>query len=951
MNTAEPAIATHAASVDVTAMPAPRKVETRQPELALAAANATEQRAATVVPSAVKPPQFSPELPVSATRLVDAQTLATASQHATDSPTPAANPRTSSPKVEPKAVDIAVKIETGSRPTQARETTLALNAPSISSARAPATAGANAQTMPVDLQPQQTRDGDAAHSLTVARTTETSSLVQIHSAPSPAKLDGSTAMTDVKSPDVPSIARAASDESALNVAVSGSAAPSRTSPTTLVRANDPQAELSPDESDQNPSAQSQSLASTQPALAGTSAASASISITSPLAAASPSNAALPDLSLPAGALTRPAAGHELAPSLQIAAAPMRERADTPRTNADLSTEPVVLQPIAARASDSETSAVMISSAVPRHSTEPAVHLASPALPQLSAAANSIDVSTPAANQSVPRGNADTQQRIAAIEAEGSALVRAEAATPVNNSQPAIELSPLDTNAARGSTDSMAAAINASASEAVASAATPSASVFESTVQWREVEPVPLAIPQGRSDVAAAAELDEFSPHRPRSSASNPPIAKRRTDDDFNARATAAPVQVQPNSTTALSGESSMVEIHRSKNDTATRPQSIAASPILAMTSPAELDIATPQDAPVVAENPYPQRAEDVRKELVKRGGGSEATEKAVALALEWLSKHQAPDGRWAARDFDKTCNQCDGRGKFDTDVATTGLALLCFLGADHTHMKDGQYRQQIQRALDWMLTQQKEDGDWRGGETMYSHGIATIAVCEAYAMTGDLKLKNAVKNAVDYIWLARNRNVGGWRYEPGQVGDTSVLGWQIMALMSAKRAGFFVPAEAFEMARHWLDLSSTPARPGLYAYQPGQRFTNSMTAEGMFIQQLSGRDRNENRMIDSADFLMQHLPVWRSDQSSYFWYYGTLALFQHQGEHWQRWNKSLTEQLLANQQTEGHEAGSWNPVDNWAKIGGRVYQTALCTLCLEVYYRYLPMYAAVEEES
>jgi hypothetical protein len=96
---------------------------------------------------------------------------------------------------------------------------------------------------------------------------------------------------------------------------------------------------------------------------------------------------------------------------------------------------------------------------------------------------------------------------------------------------------------------------------------------------------------------------------------------------------------------------------------------------------------------------------------------------------------------------------------------------------------------------------------------------------------------------------------------------------------------------------------------------------------------------------------MQHLPVWRSDQSSYFWYYGTLALFQHQGEHWQRWNKSLTEQLLANQQTEGHEAGSWNPVDNWAKIGGRVYQTALCTLCLEVYYRYLPMYAAVEEES
>ena len=36
--------------------------------------------------------------------------------------------------------------------------------------------------------------------------------------------------------------------------------------------------------------------------------------------------------------------------------------------------------------------------------------------------------------------------------------------------------------------------------------------------------------------------------------------------------------------------------------------------------------------------------------------------------------------------------------------------------------------------------------------------------------------------------------------------------------------------------------------------------------------------------------------------------------------------------------------GSWVPVDVWAKIGGRVYSTALCTLSLEVYYRYLPMY-------
>jgi hypothetical protein len=52
----------------------------------------------------------------------------------------------------------------------------------------------------------------------------------------------------------------------------------------------------------------------------------------------------------------------------------------------------------------------------------------------------------------------------------------------------------------------------------------------------------------------------------------------------------------------------------------------------------------------------------------------------------------------------------------------------------------------------------------------------------------------------------------------------------------------------------------------------------------------------------------------------------------------------MTAMLLTNQRQSGAAAGSWDPRDNWSKIGGRVYQTAICTLCLEVYYRYLPMY-------
>jgi hypothetical protein len=352
---------------------------------------------------------------------------------------------------------------------------------------------------------------------------------------------------------------------------------------------------------------------------------------------------------------------------------------------------------------------------------------------------------------------------------------------------------------------------------------------------------------------------------------------------------------------------------------------------------------------------YRQRAAENRLDLVKEKGGSEATERAVELALKWLAAHQSADGRWDADHFDDDCGRCGNPARFDADVATTGLALLCFMAANHTHAHDGPYRSQVQRGLDWLVNQQRESGDLRGNETMYSHGIGSIALSEAYGMTHDQALLPYVHRAINYIVKARDTSgrdgppaSGGWRYEPGQAGDTSVLGWQVMAMVSASRAGVDVPDDALAAARRWLDRVSTPANPGLYSYQPGERFSVSMTAEGMFSQQLLGQGRDEPRMQNSAEFITRTLPNWRSEPNTYYWYYATLALYQHQGPSWEKWNAAITKQLLDNQHTSGARAGSWDPLDRWSKIGGRVYQTALCTLCLEVYYRYLPLSAPHE---
>ncbi len=331
--------------------------------------------------------------------------------------------------------------------------------------------------------------------------------------------------------------------------------------------------------------------------------------------------------------------------------------------------------------------------------------------------------------------------------------------------------------------------------------------------------------------------------------------------------------------------------------------------------------------------------------MLRRMGGTPETEAAVARALSWLARHQEADGRWDGQLYDRACGACDGASPYDVDIGLTGLSLLCFLGAGHTHVEDGPYRDHVRRALQWLKSQQDERGDLRQGETLYSHGIATIALAEALTMTGDATLQQPVRRAVEFLLAAQNRRTGGWRYEPGDEGDTSVLGWQIMALRSAMSAGVSVPPQALAGAERWLSRVEDRGQPGLVSYRPGQRPSPAMTAEALFVRQLLGARPEAPRVQNALALIARTPPVWSAGPDTYYWYYATLALFHHQGPGWTRWNDLLQPELLGRQERGGRVDGSWPAEGEWARVGGRVYQTAICTLMLEVYYRYLPMYA------
>ena len=337
----------------------------------------------------------------------------------------------------------------------------------------------------------------------------------------------------------------------------------------------------------------------------------------------------------------------------------------------------------------------------------------------------------------------------------------------------------------------------------------------------------------------------------------------------------------------------------------------------------------------------------VRIEMVQREGGTILTEAAVARGLRWMAQQQNADGSWHLNRL-KTGG---GAGAMMSDSAGTSLALLPYLGAGQTHLT-GRYKDTVSKGLRWLVQQQRQDGDLRGNSQgnsgMYAHGQAAIVLCEAFAMEGDEELRIPAQRAIDFIVKAQHSG-GGWRYEPGAVGDTSVVGWQLMALQSARSAGLTVPPETLELANHFLD--SVQSRGGaLYAYMPRQAPTHVMTAEALLCRMYLGWTKEEPGLLEGASFLVdRHLPS-KSSPDIYYWYYGTQAMKHVGGEDWEKWNSRMREILVELQETEGPAAGSWAPQGPHAAAGGRLYMTALAVCTLEVYYRHLPIFRQIDLE-
>jgi hypothetical protein len=343
-----------------------------------------------------------------------------------------------------------------------------------------------------------------------------------------------------------------------------------------------------------------------------------------------------------------------------------------------------------------------------------------------------------------------------------------------------------------------------------------------------------------------------------------------------------------------------------------------------------------------------------RLEKLRQNGGSPECEAAVSASLEWLKGKQNADGSW-------------GR---NNKAAMTGLALLCYLGRCETP-ESPFYGDNVMKGIMFLIETQKANPNkmfsqaTKGNAPAYEHGIATYALGEMYTLArlGSKSLpgmRESFEQGVKIIIDNQGKH-GSWVYDTDKGSylkegreDLSVAGWQFQALKAAKNTSLKIEGLHSAISKMTDYLEAKQTKDGGFGNPNRDAHYNQWSLSGVGILGLQTMAKGKTTAIKKGikflrDFLTAEPLDWNKNCNLYCWYYYTQAFFQQGGDDWKFYNQQFLPQILAAQQADGmFKRGR----PNWPSgdAADDIYRQTLCTLQLEVYYRYLKV-ADRDEDS
>lgn len=334
----------------------------------------------------------------------------------------------------------------------------------------------------------------------------------------------------------------------------------------------------------------------------------------------------------------------------------------------------------------------------------------------------------------------------------------------------------------------------------------------------------------------------------------------------------------------------------------------------------QLTLAQAPPAPAGNANKSEVRGDEITPEL----------ERTIAKGLEALAKRQQENGSY------------NGGG---ADVAITALAGIAFM-ADGNLPGRGRYGQNVQRALDFVLSQAQESGMLSAAESngnMYAHGFATLFLAEIYGMTGDEMVKERLQKAIRLIHQAQNPE-GGWRYTPQPIdADVSVTICQVMALRAARDAGIKVEKATIDKAIEYVKRCQNEDGGFSYMARGGGGSIFPRSAAGVATLFYAGIYEGEEIKKGIA-YVEQYLPGKGGGGAGpdgmmghyyYGHYYAVQSMFLAGGEHWKKWFPAIRSELIRSQGANGM----------WSGDVSEDYATSMALIILQMPKRYLPVFS------